>query len=57
LPAAQYRVGTVCREVWSAAVSRALDGFLAPACAVIIYAVGQAIGTYGLLAVFIAGIP
>jgi NhaP-type Na+/H+ or K+/H+ antiporter len=36
--------------------SPALDGFLAPACAVIIYAVGQAIGTYGLLAVFIAGI-
>ena len=36
--------------------SPALDGFLAPACAVIIYAVGQAIGVYGLLAVFIAGI-
>jgi NhaP-type Na+/H+ or K+/H+ antiporter len=36
--------------------SPTLDGFLAPACAVIIYAIGQAIGTYGLLAVFIAGI-
>jgi len=36
--------------------SPTLDGFLAPAAAVIIYALGQAIGTYGLLAVFIAGI-
>ena len=36
--------------------SPGLDGFLAPAFAVIIYAIGQAMGTYGLLAVFIAGI-
>lgn len=36
--------------------SPALDGFLAPAFAVIIYAIAQATGTYGLLAVFIAGI-
>lgn len=33
-----------------------LDGFLSPALAVIIYAAAQAIGTYGLLAAFVAGI-
>lgn len=33
-----------------------LDGFLAPALAVIIYAAAQAVGTYGLLAAFVAGI-
>lgn len=36
--------------------SPALDGFLAPAFAVLIYAIAQAAGTYGLLAVFTAGI-
>ena len=41
-----------CRELFAPS----LDGFLAPALAVIIYAVAQAIGTYGLLAVFAAGI-
>lgn len=33
-----------------------LDGLLAPALAVIIYGAGQAIGTYGLIAAFVAGI-
>ncbi|HET9074196.1 MAG TPA: cation:proton antiporter [Solirubrobacteraceae bacterium] len=37
-------------------LSPGLDGFLAPAWAVIIYAAAQSIGTYGLLAVFLAGI-
>jgi NhaP-type Na+/H+ or K+/H+ antiporter len=41
-----------CRELFAPG----LDGFLAPALAVIIYAGAQAIGTYGLLAVFVAGI-
>lgn len=33
-----------------------LDGLLAPALAVLVYASAQAIGTYGLLAAFVAGI-
>jgi len=36
--------------------SRDLDGFFAPATALVVYGTAEALGTYGLLAVFAAGI-
>jgi NhaP-type Na+/H+ or K+/H+ antiporter len=37
-------------------LSRDLDGFFAPATALVVYGTAEALGTYGLLAVFAAGI-
>ncbi|MGI8863771.1 MAG: cation:proton antiporter [Solirubrobacteraceae bacterium] len=37
-------------------IARDLDGFFAPATALVIYGIAQALGSYGLLAVFTAGI-